>query len=126
MRTDLSPRHHLWFHVQQCVTRQETGLVGRQRRSTTCRFRNVRARCACSCHVASNMVGSDFADDGRSGHPTTEVKQHSSEGHQTYPYQCAAIHHKLCFQVDVPPVAQRVSINYADQGQLFASVFPRW
>ena len=35
------------------------------------------ARCACSRHVACNMVGSASIDDGWSGqNPTTEVKEH--------------------------------------------------
>ena len=43
------------------------------------------------------------------GNPTTAAKQHST----------FSSYHKQCFQMDVPPVAQRVSNNYADQGRLF-------
>ena len=40
-------------------------------------LKGVRARCACSRHVASNMVGSASVDD-RSGNPTKRAKQHST------------------------------------------------
>ena len=34
-------------------------------------LKGVRARCACSRHVACNMVGSAPVDDGGVGNPTT-------------------------------------------------------
>ena len=66
------------------------------------------------------MVGSaSFDDRWRAIGPQWQNSTQLSQVHQTCPYHCTAIHQKQCFQMDISPVAQRVSNNYADQGQLF-------
>ena len=84
-------------------------------------LKGVRARCACSRHVACNMVGSASVDDGWSGQSDHSGKTALNFLKVTRPIHNNAqqSHHLQCFQMDVPPVAQRVPNNCAGQWATF-------